>query len=81
MVGPVAGEMLPGPVMLQLMVALELVRVALMGIAAPPTSTVALIGVRLRVGEGVMVMVAVAVSAPALAVKVAVFAVRVVGGV
>ena len=41
---------LPGPVRLQTMALLELVRVALKAIAAPPTVAVAAVGLRVRLG-------------------------------
>lgn len=83
MVAPVLAEILPGPVRLQLMVSAELARLAVKGMAAPPTVTLAVVGDTLRVGvaAALMVMVAEAVSVPAVAVTVAVVAPPVAGGV
>ena len=77
-VAPVVVEIVPGPVRLQVMGAVELVRVAVKGIAAPPTATVAVAGATLRVTT---VTVAEAVSVPKVAVMVAVPPVPVAGGV
>ena len=74
---PVVLERLPGPVRLQMMVSVELVRFALKGMAAPPTATVAVAGVTFKLTT---VTVAVAVSVPDFTVMVAVPPVPVAGG-
>ena len=79
---PLAGVKVPGPLRLQLMVAVELASVAVKRLAPVPATTVSEVGLMVRVGTGLMVIVALAVTLPAVAVSVAVVCdVTLAGGV
>ena len=79
---PLLGVKVPGPLKVQLMVAVELASVAVNGVAAPPAVTVTVAGLTVMCGAGLMVIVALAVRPAADAVSVAVVVeVTLAGGV